>query len=96
MIKPFSYSVIKAGLVGLTKYLATYWADGNIRVNSISPGGVENGQELWFRENLTSRIPLGRMAKREEYRGAVKFLCSDDSSYMTGQNLVIDGGRSIW
>jgi NAD(P)-dependent dehydrogenase (short-subunit alcohol dehydrogenase family) len=96
MFKPFSYSVIKAGLVGLTKYLATYWADGNIRVNAISPGGVEDGQESWFKENLTSKIPLGRMANREEYRGAIKFLCSDASSYMTGQNLVIDGGRSIW
>lgn len=96
MYKPFSYSVIKAGLIGLTKYLATYWSDGNIRVNSISPGGVEDGQEPWFRENLISRIPLGRMANREEYRGAIKFLCSEDSSYMTGQNLVIDGGRSVW
>ncbi len=94
--KPVSYSVIKAGLVGLTKFLATYWAEDNIRVNSLSPGGVFENQDVDFVENLTSRIPMTRMAKVDEYIGAIQYLCSDASDYMTGQNIVIDGGRSVW
>ena len=94
--KPVSYSVIKAGLVGLTKFLATYWADENIRVNSLSPGGVFENQDPDFLENLTSRIPMSRMANIDEYIGAIQYLCSDASDYMTGQNIVIDGGRSVW
>lgn len=95
-VKPVTYSVIKHGLIGLTKYLATYWADRGVRVNAISPGGVFNNQDPAFVERLTRLIPMGRMADVEEYRAAVQFLCSDASSYMTGQNLVMDGGRSVW
>jgi len=95
-VKPVTYSVIKHGLIGLTKYLATYWADRGVRVNAISPGGVFNNQDPAFVERLTRLIPMGRMAKVDEYRAAVQFLCSDASSYMTGQNLVMDGGRSVW
>ncbi len=95
-VKPVTYSVVKTGLVGLTRYLATYWADEGVRVNALSPGGVYQEQPEAFVERLSERIPLGRMAHVEEYRGAIVFLCSDASSYMTGQNLVIDGGRSCW
>ena len=95
-VKPVTYSVIKAGLVGLTRYLATYWADKRVRANALSPGGVSNGQGEEFVQRLSSLIPLGRMAQRDEYRAAVQFLCSDASSYMNGQNIVMDGGRSAW
>jgi NAD(P)-dependent dehydrogenase (short-subunit alcohol dehydrogenase family) len=95
-VKPVTYSVIKHGLIGLTKYLATYWADRGVRVNAISPGGVFNNQDPAFVEKLTRLIPMGRMAKVDEYCAAVQFLCSDASSYMTGQNIVMDGGRSVW
>lgn len=95
-VKPVTYSVIKAGLVGLTRYLATYWADKNVRCNALSPGGVFNGQGEEFVQRLSSLIPMGRMASKDEYRAAVQFLCSDASSYMNGQNLVMDGGRSVW
>ena len=94
-VKPVTYSVIKHGLLGLTKYLATYWADRGVRVNALSPGGVFNGQGEDFVLGLTKLIPLGRMARTDEYRSAVQFLCSDASSYMNGQNVVIDGGRSV-
>jgi NAD(P)-dependent dehydrogenase (short-subunit alcohol dehydrogenase family) len=93
-VKPVTYSVVKTALVGLTRYLATYWSDANIRVNAISPGGVFNGQPEVFLSRLKQLIPMGRMADRDEYQGAILFLCSDASSYMTGTNLVIDGGRS--
>lgn len=95
-VKPVTYSVIKAGLVGLTRYLGTYWADQGVRANALSPGGVFNGQGEEFVHRLNALIPLGRMAKRDEYRAAVQFLCSDASSYMNGQNIVMDGGRSVW
>ena len=95
-VKPVTYSVVKTGLVGLTRYLATYWADSGIRVNAISPGGVYNNQPDDFVERLARLIPLGRMANPNEYQAAILFLCSDASSYMTGNNLVIDGGRSSW
>jgi NAD(P)-dependent dehydrogenase (short-subunit alcohol dehydrogenase family) len=94
-VKPVTYSVIKAGLVGLTRYLATYWADKGVRCNALSPGGVFNGQDEAFVQRLSSLIPLGRMADKDEYRAAVQFLCSDASSYMNGQNIVMDGGRSV-
>lgn len=95
-VKPVTYSVVKSALVGLTRYLASYWADHKVRVNAISPGGVYNGQPEDFVQRLTNLIPLGRMAAANEYQGAILFLCSDASSYMTGTNLVVDGGRSCW
>lgn len=95
-VKPVTYSVVKTGLVGLTRYLATYWAHCGVRVNAISPGGVYNGQPEDFVTRLANLIPLSRMAHADEYQGAILFLCSDASSYMTGTNLVIDGGRSCW
>ena len=95
-VKPVTYSVIKAGLVGLTRYLATYWADKGVRCNALSPGGVFNEQSEAFVMRLSSLIPLGRMADKNEYRAAVQFLCSKASSYMNGQNIVMDGGRSVW
>lgn len=95
-VKPVTYSVIKAGLIGLTRYLSTYWADKNVRCNALSPGGVFNGQGNDFVQRLSSLIPLGRMASKDEYRAAVQFLCSEASSYMNGQNIVMDGGRSVW
>lgn len=95
-VKPVTYSVIKAGLVGLTRYLATYWADKGVRCNALSPGGVYNGQSDEFVSRLTNLIPLGRMAASDEYRSAIQFLCSEASSYVNGQNIVMDGGRSTW
>lgn len=95
-VKPVTYSVIKAGLVGLTKYLSTYWADKGVRSNALSPGGVYTEQGDEFVNRLTSLIPLGRMAGKDEYRAAIQFLCSDASLYMNGQNIVMDGGRSAW
>ena len=94
--KPVTYSVVKHGLIGLTKYLATYWADRAVRVNAISPGGVFNGQPDDFMTKLTALIPMGRMAAKDEYQAAVLFLISDASSYMTGANLSVDGGRTCW
>jgi NAD(P)-dependent dehydrogenase (short-subunit alcohol dehydrogenase family) len=95
-VKPVTYSVIKTGLIGLTRYLSTYWANKNIRCNALSPGGIFNNQDEAFVKKIENLIPLKRMAKKDEYRGAIQFLCSDASSYMTGQNLIIDGGRSVW
>jgi NAD(P)-dependent dehydrogenase (short-subunit alcohol dehydrogenase family) len=94
--KPISYSVIKTGLIGMTRYLATYWANSGVRVNAISPGGVFENQDSDFVEKLVSRIPMNRMATPQDYVGVIQFLASDASSYMTGQNMVIDGGRSVW
>jgi NAD(P)-dependent dehydrogenase (short-subunit alcohol dehydrogenase family) len=95
-VKPVTYSVVKGGLVMLTKYLATYWAEAGVRVNALVPGGVHAGQPEDFVARLTNLIPMGRMARKDEYRAALVFLCSDASSYMTGSNLVIDGGRTCW
>lgn len=95
-IKPITYSVAKTGLIGLTRYLATYWASKNIRCNAISPAGVYDGHKKEFVNKIKKLIPLNRMARKDEYKSAIQFLCSDASSYMTGQNLIIDGGRSIW
>ena len=95
-VKPVTYSVVKSGLIGLTRYLATYWAQAGVRVNAISPGGVFTDQPEDFVVRLTNLIPMGRMAHADEYQAAILFLCSDASSYMTGANLVIDGGRTAW
>jgi NAD(P)-dependent dehydrogenase (short-subunit alcohol dehydrogenase family) len=95
-VKPVTYSVIKTGLIGLTRYLSTYWAGNGVRSNALSPGGIYTGQGDAFVHNLESLIPLGRMAKEDEYQSAIQFLCSDASAYMNGQNVVMDGGRSVW
>jgi NAD(P)-dependent dehydrogenase (short-subunit alcohol dehydrogenase family) len=95
-VKPVTYSVVKTGLIGLTRYLATYWAESGVRVNAISPGGVYNGQPDEFVARLAELIPMGRMARIDEYQGVVQFLCSDASAYMTGQNMIVDGGRTAW
>ncbi len=95
-VKPVSYSVIKHGIIGLTKYLATYWAEDNVRVNTLCPSGVYNGQPREFVQRLVKLIPMARMANADDYKAAVIFLCSQASAYMTGACLVIDGGRTIW
>ena len=95
-VKPVTYSVVKSGLIGLTRYLATYWADKGVRANSISPGGVYTSQDEDFVARLSSLIPLGRMADKDEYKAAIVFLVSEASSYMTGANLSMDGGRTCW
>jgi NAD(P)-dependent dehydrogenase (short-subunit alcohol dehydrogenase family) len=95
-VKPVTYSVTKTGLIGLTRYLATYWAGRNVRVNAISPGGVYTDQDSVFVERLTGLIPLGRMASVDEYKAAIVFMVSDASAFMTGTNVVIDGGRTCW
>jgi len=94
-VKPVTYSVVKTALLGLTRYLSTYWVGQGVRVNAISPGGVFNGQPDEFTAKLHELIPMARMAHKDEYQGAILFLCSDASSYMTGQNLIVDGGRSV-
>ncbi|MFI5244641.1 MAG: SDR family oxidoreductase [Gemmatimonadales bacterium] len=95
-VKPVSYTVVKAGLHGLTLYLSTYWAASGVRVNTISLGGVEDGQPAAFLEQAASRIPMDRMARPNEFQGALVYLCSDASSFVTGANLVVDGGKSVW
>ena len=93
---PLSYSVSKAGILAMTRFLATYWAKEGIRVNSLSPAGVKRNQDEKFVEQLAERIPLGRMALPHELKGPIVFLASEASSFMTGGNLIIDGGRTIW
>ena len=94
-VKPITYSVVKHGIIGLTKYTASYWGKKNIRCNAIAPGGIYNKQESSFVKKINQLIPLGRMAKKNEYNGLILFLCSDLSSYMTGSIIVADGGRTI-
>jgi len=94
-VKPVTYSVVKHGIIGLTKYTASYWGEKNIRCNAIAPGGISNNQDSSFIKKINQLIPLGRMAKKNEYNGLILFLCSDLSSYMTGSIIVADGGRTI-
>ncbi len=95
-VKPITYSAAKWAVIGMTKYLAVYFANKNIRVNCLSPTGVFNDHPEEFVKKLSSIIPMGRMAHIDEYKGAIAFLCSDASTYMTGENMVIDGGKTVW
>jgi len=94
--KPIAYSASKSSLLNMTRYLATYWADRNVRVNTLTFAGVFNNQDQEFLNGYCLKVPLGRMAHKNEYNGAVIFLMSDASSYMTGSNMVIDGGFTAW
>jgi NAD(P)-dependent dehydrogenase (short-subunit alcohol dehydrogenase family) len=95
-VKPVTYSVVKTGLIGLTRYLATYWADKNVRCNAMCPGGIENGQPEEFLKEVNAKIPMGRMAKTDEYQGALLWMLSDASSYLNGAIIPVEGGRTAW
>ena len=93
---PPVYSASKAGVIGLTKYLASYWASHGVRVNTLTPGGVESGQNETFKHRYSQRVPMQRMGRPDEMVGTLVFLASDASSYVTGQNIIVDGGLSAW
>lgn len=95
-VKPVTYSVVKSGLIGLTRYLSTYWADKGVRCNAICPGGVKNGQSDEFINLVSDRIPMGRLAKSDEYQGTLLWMLSDASSYLNGAIVPVDGGRTAW
>tara|TARA_Y100000739_G_C20389308_1_gene364842 strand:- start:65 stop:691 length:627 start_codon:yes stop_codon:yes gene_type:complete len=95
-VKPVTYSVVKTGLIGLTRYVSTYWANKGVRCNAICPGGVENNQDPEFINKLSAKIPMNRMAKKDEYSGSIIYLLSDASSYVNGAIVVADGGRTAW
>ena len=95
-VKPVTYSVVKSGLLGLTRYIATYWTEQGVRCNALCPGGIENNQDPTFLKEVCARIPMGRLARVDEYQGALLFLLSDASSYMNGSVISIDGGRTTW
>ena len=95
-VKPVTYSVVKAGLIGLTRYLSTYWADKNVRSNAMCPGGIETNQPSEFLKEVSSRIPMSRLAKVNEYQGTLIWMLSDASSYLNGAIISVDGGRTAW
>ena len=95
-VKPVTYSVIKTGIVCLTRYLSTYWTDKNVRCNALCPGGIENGQPDEFLQEVYSRIPMNRLAKPDEYQGTLLWMLSDASSYLNGAIIPVDGGRTAW
>ncbi|MDB2469175.1 SDR family oxidoreductase [Alphaproteobacteria bacterium] len=96
VVKPVTYSVVKTGLLGLTRYLATYWADQNVRCNAICPGGVKDKQPEDFLDKVSFRIPMGRLAQQNEYQGTLIWMLSEASSYLTGAIVPVDGGRTVW
>lgn len=95
-VKPITYSVVKTGLIGLTRYLATYWAEKNVRCNALCPGGIENGQPLEFIKKVNANIPMARLASDDEYQSTLIWMLSDSSSYLNGAIIPVDGGRSAW
>lgn len=95
-VKPITYSVIKTGIIGLTRYLATYWTSQNVRCNALCPGGVESSQPEDFLQKVSIRIPMGRLAGKDEYQGTLLWMLSDASSYLNGAIIPVDGGRTAW
>ena len=95
-VKPVTYSVVKTGIIGLTRYLSTYWAKKNVRCNALCPGGVENGQNEDFLDLVSKKIPLNRLAKKDEYNSVIVWMLSDSASYLNGAVIPVDGGRTTW